>query len=83
MGVYLINPRSGSLFFPALSGGRCPLEIKYTYPITLGHLVSEYIIWLWDSIAKTIVVVACFDKHLQEGDALWKLNTLIEIPWVM
>ena len=34
-------------------GGRRPLEIKYTYPSTLGHVVSEYI-WLWGSISKTL-----------------------------
>ena len=28
MGVYLQNPRSGGLHFPAPSGGRRPLEMK-------------------------------------------------------
>ena len=82
MGVYLQNPRSGCLLFPAPSGGRHPLEIKYTYPSTLGYVVSEYI-WLWGSISKTLGMVACFFLHLQEGDALWKLNILIKVPWVM
>ena len=45
MGVYLQNPRSGDLHFPAPSGGRCPLEMKYTYPSTLGHVVSEYTVY--------------------------------------
>ena len=43
MGVYLQNPRNGGLLFPAPSGGRRPLEMKYTYPSTLGDVVSEYI----------------------------------------
>ena len=30
MGVYLQNPRSGGLHLLAPSGGRCPLEMKYT-----------------------------------------------------
>ena len=51
MMVNLQNPRNDSVLFPAPSGGRCPLEIKYTFPITLGHVVSKYI-WLWDSISK-------------------------------
>ena len=59
MGVYLQSPRSGSLFCLALSGGRHPLEMNYTYPSTLGHVVSEYI-WLCGSISKTLGVVACF-----------------------
>ena len=82
MGVYLQNPRSGGLYFPAPSGERCPLEMKYTYPSTLGHVVSEYI-WLWGSIAKSLGVVSCMFLHHQEGDALWKLNILIQVPWVM
>ena len=53
MGVYLQNPRSGDLHFPAPSGGRRPLKMKYIYPSTLGHVVSEYI-WLWGSISKTL-----------------------------
>ena len=42
MGVYLQNLKSGCLFFFATSGGRCPLKMIYTYPVTLGHVVSEY-----------------------------------------
>ena len=53
MGVYLQNPRSGGLHFPAHSGGRRPLKMKYTYPSALGHVVSEYI-WLWGCISKTV-----------------------------
>ena len=34
------------MHFPATSGGRRPLENKYTYPSTLGDVVSKYI-WLW------------------------------------
>ena len=71
IGFYLQNPVSGCLFCPAPSGGRRPLELKYAYPSTLGDVVSEYI-WLWESISKTLGVVACFVLHLQEGDALWK-----------
>ena len=70
MGDYLQNPRNGCLC-PAPSGGRRPLGMKYTYPNTLGLVVSEYI-WLWESISKTLEVVAHFVLHLQEGDALWK-----------
>ena len=29
------------------------MEMKYTYPSTLGDVVSEYI-WLWGSISKTL-----------------------------
>ena len=50
MGVYLQNLKSGCLFFLATSGGRCPLKMKYTCPVTLGHVVSEYI-WLWWSMS--------------------------------
>ena len=46
MGAYLQNPRSGCLFFPAPPGGRRPLEMKYSYPSIVGHVVSEYL-WLW------------------------------------
>ena len=53
MVVYLQNPRSGGLHFPAPSGGIRPLEMKYTYPSTLGHVVSESI-WLWESVSKTL-----------------------------
>ena len=41
MGVYLQNPRSSGLLFPPPSGGRRALEIKYSYLITLGDVVSE------------------------------------------
>ena len=60
------NPKSGCLFFPAPLGGRCPSEMKYTYPSTLGHVVSEYI-WLWESISKTLGVIACFFPALSGG----------------
>ena len=70
-GVYLQNPRSGCLLFPAPSGGIRPLEMKYTHPSTLGHVVSEYI-WLCGSISKTQGMVACIFLHSQKGDALWK-----------
>ena len=63
IGVYLQNPRSGCLLFPAPSVGRRPLEMKYTYPNTLSHIVS---------ISKTIGEDACFIMDLQEADALWK-----------
>ena len=63
LGVYLQNPRSGCLIFPialvAPSGGRCPLEMKYTFLSTLHHVGSEYI-WLLGSVSKTLGVVACF-----------------------
>ena len=59
MGFYLQNPRGGCYFFPAPSGGRRPLEMRYTYPITLVHVVSGYI-WLWKSISKTLEVIALF-----------------------
>ena len=29
--------------------------MKYTYPSTLGNVISEYI-WLWGSISKTLGV---------------------------
>ena len=63
MEVYLQKPRSGFLFSPAPLGGRRLLEMKYSYPSTLGHVVLEYIyiyiyIWLWSSISKTLGVVA-------------------------
>ena len=54
----------------------------YIYPITLGFVGSEYI-RLWWSISKTLGMVACFSLHLQEGDALWKRNLLIQGPWVL
>ena len=61
--VYLQNLWSGCLFFPAPSevpsGGRCPLEMKYTYPSSLCHVVSEYI-WLGWYISKTLGVRACY-----------------------
>ena len=41
------------------------MEMKYTYPITLVHLLSDYI-WLWDSISKTLGMIAYFIVHLQE-----------------
>ena len=66
----------------ALSGGRRPLEMKYTFPNTLSHVVSEYI-WFWGSIFKTLGVVACLFLQLQEGDALWYLNLLIQVTWIM
>ena len=82
MGVYLQNNRNGYLLFPTPSGGRRPLEMKYTFSITLGHVLSEYI-WLWGSISKSPGVVACFSLHLQERDAPWKSNILVLVPWVM
>ena len=82
MVIYLQNPRSGCLLFPTPSGGRRPLEMKYTYPSALVHLLSEFM-WLWGSISKPLGVVAFFFLHLQEGDAPWKWNTLIQVPWVM
>ena len=39
--------------------------MKYTFSSSLRHVVSEYI-WLWQSISKTLGVVACFFLHLQE-----------------
>ena len=81
-GVYLQNTRRGCLLFPAPSGGRFPLEMKYNYSSTLGHGVSKYIL-LWGSISKTLLGVACFFLHLQQGDALWKWNIIIQVPWVM
>ena len=123
MGVYLQNPRSGCLLFPAPSGGKRPLEMKYTYPNTLSHAVSEYIqLWglspkpqewllvfsctFWrempsgneiylsqypgscsfriyrvmGSISKTLEVVACFFRLLQEGDALGNRIYLSKYP---
>ena len=41
--VYLQNPMSGFLLFHAPSRGRCPLERKYNYIGTLGHIVSKHI----------------------------------------
>ena len=67
--VYLQNHRSSCLLFAAPSGGRRPLEMKHTYPSTLGREVSEYI-WFWGSVSKTPEAVACFFLNLQEGDAL-------------
>ena len=65
MAVYLQNPRSGCLFFPAPSGapsgGRRPLEMKCTYSSSLRYVVSEYI-WLWQSTSKTLGVLACFSS---------------------
>ena len=62
-GGLLQDPRSVCLFFPgpsvAPSGGRPPLKMKYTYPSTLHHVVSEYI-WVWQSISKALGVVVCF-----------------------
>ena len=50
MGIYLQNPRRSCLFFHipsvAQSGGRRPLEMKYTFSNTRSRVVSEYI-WLW------------------------------------
>ena len=57
---------------PAPSGGRLPLEMKYTDCI-----------FLWEFLSKTLGLVAYFALHLQEGDALWKWNILIQLPWVM
>ena len=55
--VYLQNPRSGFLLFMHLQEGnalrRRPLEMKYTYPSNLSHVVSEYI-WLCGSISKIL-----------------------------
>ena len=34
------------------------MEMKYTYPRALGHIVSEYI-WLSESISKILGVVVC------------------------
>ena len=42
-GVSLQNPRIRCLLLLAPSGGGCPFEMKYTYPSTLGHVVSEYV----------------------------------------
>ena len=57
MKVYLQNPRSGCLFFMHLQEGdalrRRPLEMRYTYPSNLSHVVSEYI-WLCGSISKIL-----------------------------
>ena len=41
-----------------IGGGR-PLEIKCSFPSTLGHVDSKYM-WLWGSISKTLGLVACF-----------------------
>ena len=40
-----IRSTCDSQIFPSTSWGRRPLEMKYIYPSTLGHGVSEYI-WL-------------------------------------
>ena len=83
MGVYLQNPRSGCLLFPAPSGGRCPLEMKYTYPSTLGHVVSECI-WLWESISQTLGVVACFScifrRETPFRNDLWPSHIYLDHP---
>ena len=75
-GVYLQNQRSSCLFFPALSGGRCPLEMKYNYPNTLGHGVSNHLLWVV-YVAQLnhlqLAAVNIFFHHLQEVDALWKM----------
>ena len=63
------KPMEWLLVFHVSSGGRRPLEMKDTYPSTLGDVPSEYI-WLTGSISKTLGVVACFYMPLQEGDAL-------------
>ena len=60
--AYIQNPQSGFYFSApsgAPSGGRCPLEMKYTYPSSLCHVVSEYI-WLGLYSSKTHGLVACF-----------------------
>ena len=66
--------------------GRRPLEMKFTYPDTLGHVVSEYI-WLWQSISKTLGVVACLflhlQEHLQEGGVLLERSMVSQVPYVM
>ena len=56
----MLDCDSLDLFIPQIphfgntaSGGRRPLELKYSYPSSLGHVVSEYI-WLWGSISKTL-----------------------------
>ena len=71
IGVYIQNPRRMKHLQEGDALGRSPMEMKYTYPSTPSHVVSENI-WLWGSISKALGVVACFFLHLQEGDALWK-----------
>ena len=84
--IYLQNPWSGCLFFHASSGapsgGRHPLEMKYSYPGSLCNVVLEYI-WLKWFISKNPWSVGLFvlypQDHLQEGGALgeWKIFTLV------
>ena len=85
-GVYLQKPRSDRLFFLAPSGGRRPLEMKYTYPSTLGHVVSEYI-WLLGSISKNQVLVACFfftfRRETPLGNDIYILHIYHSVPDVI
>ena len=67
--IYLQNPSSGCFFYPAHSGGRRPLEMKYTYLSNLGHIFSHYI-WLWESISKTLLVVAYFSCTFRRETSL-------------
>ena len=48
----------------APSAGRRPLEMKYTFPNTLSPVFSEYM-WLWESISKTLGVVASIFLYFQ------------------
>ena len=35
------------------------------------------------SISKSPEAVACYCRHLQEGDVVWKWNIIIQVPWVI
>ena len=60
-----------SLFFSAPSGWTVPFGNIFRINMVMA------------SISKTLRLITCFYLHLQEGDALWKWNILIQVPWVM
>ena len=74
MEVYLQKPRSGCFLIYTPSGGRCPLEMRYTNPSSLGHGLSENV-WLWGLSAKSqewLLSYSCtFRREMPFGNKIY------------
>ena len=84
--VSLRNPWISCRFFPAPSGapsgGKHFLEMKYPYPRSLCHVVSEYLVKMvyFQNPWSGCLFFLHLQEHLQEGGALWKLKILTQVP---
>ena len=85
MGVYLQNLRSVFLLFPSPSGGRCHLEMKYSYQSTLGHGVSEYflgVVYVAQPNYLHLAAVHNFSITFRR-EMPFRSKICFRVPWVM